>query len=333
MNERIKLSHGGGGQDSRNLVDNIVLILNNPILAGLEDSAVLSGVTDKVAFTTDGFVVKPIFFPGGDIGKLAVCGTLNDLVVMGASPKALSLSLIIEEGFPGDDLMKIITSIKKTAGDIPIVTGDTKVVERGSADGIFITTAGVGVQLENAHPSAGRLTTGDRLIVTGGIGRHGASIMAKREELGFSSDLTSDVAYLGDMLIPMFESLGSNVKVCRDVTRGGISAILSEFAHSSEVGIEVMEESIPVDLDVEGLCGALGIDPLTLACEGRALIGVSAERLDEALEILKSNALGKGACEIGGVVDDHPKMVYLKTEIGGVRILEPPAGELLPRIC
>jgi len=333
VKDRIRLSDGGGGLDSRELVDQIASVLSNPVLSGLEDSAILDGVEGRVAFTTDGFVVKPTFFPGGDIGKLAVCGTLNDLVVMGARPKALSLSLIIEEGFAKKDLMRIVTSIKETAGDTPVVTGDTKVVEHGSADGIFVITAGVGVQLKGANPSASRLTEGDKLIVTGSVGRHGASIMANREELGFSSDLLSDVAYQGDMILPLFESLGADVKVCRDVTRGGMSAILSEFAHSSDVGIEVMEADIPVDPDVKGLCDALGLDPLTLACEGRSLIGVCPGRLDEALEILTGNPLGSGTCQIGEVVADHARMVHLRTIIGGARILEPPAGELLPRIC
>jgi len=331
--EKITLSHGGGGIDSRNLIDSIVEILKNPTLESLEDSAILNISGEKIAFTTDGFVVKPIFFPGGDIGKLAVCGTLNDLAVMGAKPHALSLSLIIEEGFSRDDLSKILNSIKQTSGETPIVTGDTKVVERGSADGIFITTTGIGVQLPNAKPSASKILPGDSLIITGSIGRHGAAIMAKREELGFSSTLESDVAYLGDMLLPMFESIGEGVKVCRDVTRGGLSAILSEFAHSSNVGIEVFEEEIPVDADVTGICSALGIDPLTLACEGRALVAVDPNQTDKALEILKRTELGRSACVIGNAVSEHKTMTHLITGIGGARILEPPAGELLPRIC
>ncbi|MEZ4813073.1 MAG: hydrogenase expression/formation protein HypE [Caldisericia bacterium] len=268
--DKIKLSHGGGGIDSRNLIDSIVAILGNPILNSLEDSAIFEFPHEKLAFTTDGFVVKPIFFPGGDIGKLAVCGTINDLSVMGARPLALSLSLIVEEGFPKTDLEQILYSIKETAGDVPIVTGDTKVVERGSADGIFITTTGVGAQLQGAKPSASRIEPGDFFIISGSIGRHGAAIMAKREELGFSSELISDVANLSSMLIPLFEKFGVDIKTCRDVTRGGLAAIISEFAHSSDVGVEIHEEKIPVDSDVSGICAALGIDPLTLACEGKS---------------------------------------------------------------
>jgi len=333
MTDKISLSQGGGGLDSKQLVDSIVKILENPVLNAQDDAGIVSVGSGKIAFTTDGFVVKPIFFPGGDIGKLAICGTINDLAVMAAKPVAISLSLIIEEGFSKDNLNKIINSIKKTAGEIPIVAGDTKVVEHGAVDGIFITTSGIGFQNDSCQPSGSNVMPGDVVIVTGSIGRHGACVMAAREELGFFSQIQSDVAPLWELLSPVFKAGGNEIHACRDITRGGLATILSEFASSSHIGFEISSTTIPIDPDVKGLCDALGLDPYNLACEGRALMSVSKKVSDEVLALLKSNELGKNATIIGLATDSHPGMSYIKTSIGGRTILEPPAGELLPRIC
>lgn len=330
MNEVFKLSEGGGGGDSRLLIKRLLETLGNESLSKLDDSGVFSLDGKNLAMTTDGFVVKPIFFPGGDIGKLSVCGTLNDLAVMAAKPLAVSLALIIAEGFPKEDFEKILDSIKETLGCVPVVAGDTKVVESASADGIFITTTGIGVQI--VHPSGTKVKPGDALVVTGSIGRHGACIMASRNELGFAGQLESDVKLLSPILMPLFEEFGDKIHACRDITRGGLSAMIHEFAESSGVGMEIMESSIPVDSDVKGLCMALGLDPMHLACEGRALLAVDPSIKDVVVSRLST--LGeKLPSIIGCATDDHKGMAYLTTKIGGKRILEPPAGEMLPRIC
>ncbi|HOO96880.1 MAG TPA: hydrogenase expression/formation protein HypE [Caldisericia bacterium] len=329
----ITLSHGGGGIDSRELVEMISEMLKNPLLSPLEDSSIIGVGGGKIAYTTDGFVVKPPFFPGGDIGKLCVCGTVNDLAVMGAKPIALSLSMIIEEGFEIEKLKTIIKSIKDTAGGIPIATGDTKVVEKGSVDGIFVTTSGIGLQHDSTNPSASSILPGDVFVATGSIGRHGAAIMAAREDLGFAGDLVSDVARLDEPLLTAFSEFGNSIRTCRDITRGGLSAIVSEFAISSNVGVELYEDDIPIDSDVSGICSALGIDPLNLACEGSALMAVSPDVVGDVIATLQKFDLTNRARMIGKATSDHGGKTYLKTSIGGKRILEPPIGELLPRIC
>lgn len=330
MNDVFKLSEGGGGGDSRLLIKRLLECLGNEALCKLDDSGVISFEGRNLAMTTDGFVVKPIFFPGGDIGKLSVCGTLNDLAVMGAKPLAISLALIVAEGFPKEQFEKILASIKETLGQVPVVTGDTKVVESSAADGIFITTTGIGVQI--ASPSGTKVKPGDALIVTGSIGRHGACIMASRNDLGFAGQLTSDVKLLAPSVMPLFEEFGDKIHACRDITRGGLSAMLHEFAESSGVGMEISETAIPVDPDVKGLCLALGLDPLHLACEGRALLAVDETIKDAVIERLTS--LGeRRVSHIGNATSDHKSYVYLTTKIGGKRILEPPQGEILPRIC
>lgn len=333
MIDKIMLSMGGGGVDSKKLVDFIAGFVGNPALAPFDDAGIVNVASQRLAMTTDGFVVKPIFFPGGDIGKLAVCGSLNDLAVMAAEPISLSLSFVIEDGFPGGDFARICASIKESAGNVPIVTGDTKVVDNGAVDGIFVTTTGLGVQNLNCAPSGSKVKPGDALIVTGSVGRHGAAIMAKREELGFLGQITSDVAHLWPILKPVFQKFGDRVHACRDITRGGLATMLHEFAASSEVGMEVHQDNIPIDADVSGLCMALGLDPLTLACEGRAILAVEAGCAWEVLDLLKSFELGAGASVIGNATAVHPKITYLVTSLGGKRILDPPAGELLPRIC
>lgn len=330
MNEVFKLSEGGGGGDSRLLIKKLLETLGNDSLSKLDDSGVFTFDGKNLAMTTDGFVVKPIFFPGGNIGKLAVCGTLNDLAVMAAKPLAVSLALIIAEGFPKEGFETILSSIKKTLGSVPVVTGDTKVVESASADGIFITTTGIGVQV--ANPSGTNVKPGDALIVTGSIGRHGACIMASRNELGFAGQLESDVKLLSPILMPLFEEFGDKIHACRDITRGGLSAMIHEFAESSGVGMEIMETSVPVDPDVKGLCMALGLDPMHLACEGRALLAIDHSIKDAVLSRLLASGEELPSI-VGCATDDHKGMAYLTTKIGGKRILEPPAGEMLPRIC
>ncbi|NTU60929.1 MAG: hydrogenase expression/formation protein HypE [Caldiserica bacterium] len=330
MNETFKLSEGGGGGDSRLLIKKLLEMLGNDSLSKLDDSGVFALEGKSLAMTTDGFVVKPIFFPGGNIGKLSVCGTLNDLAVMAAKPLAISLALIIAEGFPKEDFEKILDSIKDTLGNVPVVTGDTKVVESASADGIFITTTGIGVQI--ANPSGTKVKPGDALITTGSIGRHGACIMASRNELGFAGQLESDVKLLSPVLMPLFEEFGDKIHACRDITRGGLSAMIHEFAESSGVGMEITESSVPVDPDVKGLCLALGLDPMHLACEGRALLTVDPSIKDAVVSRLLASG-EKLPSIVGCTTDDHKGMAYLTTKIGGKRILEPPAGEMLPRIC
>jgi hydrogenase expression/formation protein HypE len=333
MIDKIMLSMGSGGVDSKKLVDFIAGFIGNPALAPFDDAGIVNISSQRLAMTTDGFVVKPIFFPGGDIGKLSVCGSLNDLAVMAAEPIALSLSFVIEEGFSSEDFARICASIKESAGDVPIVTGDTKVVNKGAVDGIFVTTTGLGIQNQYCKPSGSSVLPGDALIITGSIGRHGASIMAKREELGFLGEITSDVAHLWPMLSSVFQKFQDAIHACRDITRGGLATMLSEFAISSGVGMEVAEDNILIDADVSGLCMALGLDPFILACEGRAILAVDQQCAQEVLDLLKSNELGACASVIGNATQDHPKTTYLVTSLGGKRILDPPAGELLPRIC
>lgn len=333
MKDFVTLAQGGGGTESKKLVDMITSFIGNDVLAPFDDAGVFGVEKGRLAFTTDGFVVKPIFFPGGNIGRLAACGTLNDLAVMAARPIAVSLSLVIEEGFPLEKLVQIMENFKTDLGGTKVVCGDTKVVEKGSVDGVFMTTSGIGLQMDNCHPSGSSLEPGDVLIVTGSLGRHGACIMACRDELGFFGQIQSDVAPLWPMLEKLFVGIGENIHACRDITRGGFSAIVNEFAQSSRVGIDIDEALLPIDPDVSGMCGALGLDPLTLACEGRALVSVRKGFEEKALEILEGSEQGSGACIVGSVSETHSQLVHLKTRIGGARVLDPPAGELLPRIC
>ncbi|HEX68494.1 MAG TPA: hydrogenase expression/formation protein HypE [bacterium] len=332
-NRIITLSHGGGGKRSYDLLNQIILkYLDNPVLKKLEDSAVLNLERGKIAFTTDSFVVKPLFFPGGDIGKLAVFGTVNDLAVMGAKPLFLSLSLIIEEGLSIETLEKVMESIAEASqiAGVEIITGDTKVVEKGSGDGLFINTSGLGVLLEGWDLSTGNLSGDEVIIINGTIGDHGITIINAREEFGFSGNLQSDCAPLSPIVERLWQA-GIHVRCMRDLTRGGLGTILKEISLASGLGMEVYEEKIKLKSSVEYACEVLGLDPLYLANEGKMVVFVPQKEEKEALEIIRSHPFGKEAEVIGKVVNKH-REVILFTRSGGKRLLDL-AEEEIPRIC
>lgn len=331
--KNILLSHGGGGEETQKLIKELFFrYFSNPILEKMEDASVLN-VNSKIAFTTDSFTVSPIFFKGGNIGKLAIAGTVNDISMMGAKPKYLSCSFIIEEGFPFDDLEKIVKSMaeemKKT--DVQIITGDTKVVPKGSADKIFINTTGIGEVIYEGI-SAHNINEGDMILVSGTIGDHGACIMAQREEIEIEGNLSSDCASLWPLVEDLINA-GITIKAMRDPTRGGLSAVLNEWSQQSNIGIEIEEEKIPVKSEVQGLCELLGLEPYTLANEGKLVIAVPEKEAEKTLEVMRNNELGKNSEIIGKVISDYKGKVILKSPYGSKRIMEPPAGELLPRIC
>jgi len=331
--KQILLSHGGGGEETQKLIKELFFKhFSNPILEKMEDAAVFE-TNSKLAFTTDSFTVSPIFFKGGNIGKLAIAGTVNDLSMMGARPKYLSCSFIIEEGLPFEDLERIVSSMAqemKKSG-VQIITGDTKVVPKGSADKIFINTTGIG-EIVYEGISAHNIQEGDIIITSGTIGDHGACIMAQREEIDMEGELQSDC----ETLWPLVEALikeNITIKAMRDPTRGGLSAVLNEWAEQSNIGIEIEEENIPVKDEVQGLCELLGLEPYTLANEGKLIIAVPQEEAEKTLSVMKNHPLGKDAQIIGKAVFDYTGKVILKSPYGSKRIMEPPAGELLPRIC
>jgi len=330
----ITLNHGGGGKASHSLVDRVfVEALRNPHLRPPNDSATLEIAGARLAFTTDSYTVDPIFFPGGDIGSLAVNGTVNDLCASGAKPLYLSLAVILEEGFSITELKRITLSIAQassTAG-VQIVTGDTKVVPRGKADKIYINTAGIGLLPGDVPPSADQARTGDHVLISGPIGEHGATIMACRGDLGLDLDIRSDTAPLNGLTHQLLDAC--TVKCLKDPTRGGLASSLNEIAAASQVGIELDEESVPVGGAVRGLCEILGLDPLYLANEGRLLVVVSPERSDAALAALRGHSMGRDARRIGHVVAGPPGLVLIRTAVGGRRVLDMTAGEALPRIC
>ena len=332
MDREITLAHGGGGEDTQKLIKELFFKhLGNPILESMEDSAILE-VNGKIAYTTDGFTVKPIFFKGGNIGKLAVAGTVNDLSVMGTKPLCMTLSFIIEEGFPFEDLEKIVVSIGEEVKklDLKVVAGDTKVLPRGGVDGIVISASGIGKVVYEGL-SAKNLREGDILIVSGPIGDHGAAVMADR--LGFDLPIESDCAPLWGLIEPLLQS-GVEIHAMRDPTRGGLSAVLHEWAQSSKVDLLVEEEKIPIRQEVLGLCEFLGLEPYHFASEGRVAIAVHPKDAEKTLNLLREHPLGKEAAVIGKVLgkSERPKVI-LKTPFGVERIMEPPAGELLLRIC
>jgi hydrogenase expression/formation protein HypE len=306
----------------------------NPILARLDDGACLSVPESDLVLTTDSYVVRPIFFPGGDIGKLAVCGTINDLAMQGAEPRYLSLALILEEGLPLEDLEKIIASVGKTASEagVKIVTGDTKVVERGSGGGVFINTAGLGIRKAGVDTHVANAKPGDTMIVTGTIGDHGIAVMSAREGLEFESKLVSDVAPLWDLVRVMLDAV-PDIHCLRDPTRGGLASAVNDIAESSSVSIRLRESAIRVRDEVRGACGLLGLDPLNVANEGKAVVVCSRQDSCRVLEVLRSHRLGSETCIIGEVVARHAGQVVLETTLGGERIVDVPSGEDLPRIC
>ncbi len=334
MNDKILLAHGSGGKLAHDLITNaFVSALNNPILSRMDDAAVLEA-KGRLAFTTDSYVVSPIFFPGADIGRLAVCGTVNDLSTSGAKPLYLSLAFIIEEGFAINDLQKIIASIKITADEagVKIVTGDTKVVNRGCADKIFINTAGIGVIPDGVNISGSNAQPGDKVIITGTIGDHGIAVLSQREGLGFTTKLESDVAPLGNMVADILK-VSRNIHALRDPTRGGLASTLNELAQQSEVSIRIEENKIPVRDEVNGACEMLGLDPLYVANEGKMVVIVAPEDTRGVLKALQQNVYGKNAAIIGEVIAGRPGRVVMKTTLGSSRIIDMLVGEPLPRIC
>jgi len=333
MQDIVTLDYGSGGKTTSSFIDEIILpAFDNETLSELGDAAALSGA-ERLTYSTDSFVVSPYFFPGGDIGKLSVCGTVNDIAMGGGTPKYLSLSLILEEGLPLADLKTIINSIKVTAkkAGVQIVTGDTKVVERGHGDGIYINTSGIGIeQLHGLSPK--RIKPGDKVIVSGTVGDHGTAIMLARDKMFEGSGIVSDCAPLCSLAAKLY-TLGENLRVLRDPTRGGIATTLCEFVDGTENCIELNEASIPVAPQVKSACDMLGLDPMYCANEGKLLAVVSPERAEEALALLKSDELGINAAIIGEITANHPGRVVMKTAFGGSRIITKLAGAQLPRIC
>jgi len=333
MKKTITLAQGNGGAENQALIKEIFWRhLGNEILDRGEDAAVLERL-EKPAFTTDSFTVSPIFFPGGDIGKLSVCGTCNDLAMMGAAPRYLSLAVVIEEGFGQRELEKIVRSIKKelTLNGARIVGGDTKVVPKGTVDGIFITTSGIGeVQAEGI--GIGSVCQGDAIVVSRDIGRHGAAIFAAREGMELQSDLTSDCASLWPQVASLLEA-GIRPHALRDATRGGLAAVLNEWAQANDLCIEIDEEEIPVSDEVKGICELLGFEPTSLANEGTFLLALDPADVPLTLEILEGFEGGERAMRIGQVTDSYPGRVVLNSPWGTRRFLDLPTGELLPRIC
>jgi hydrogenase expression/formation protein HypE len=331
----VLLGHGSGGKLSAELIRDVFLpAFGNSVLERLDDQAIFSLNGMRLAFTTDSFVVKPLFFPGGDIGSLAVHGTVNDLAMGGAKPICLSAAFIIEEGFGIDVLRRIADSMHQAAADaeVEIVTGDTKVVERGKGDGVFITTTGIGLVPEGVELSANRAQPGDKVLLSGSIGDHGIAILARREGLEFESTIHSDSAALHTLVADMLNA-SREIRCMRDPTRGGISSTLNEIAVQSGVGIELRETQILVRDEVQGACELLGLDPFYVANEGKLIAIVAADAADRILGAMKRHPLGRDAREIGTVVGHHAGLVTVETVLGTTRIVDMLSGDQLPRIC
>jgi hydrogenase expression/formation protein HypE len=334
--ERITMSHGAGGKATHTLIEAVFLdAFRNPLLEPLEDSARLAVNGSRLALTTDSYVVSPLFFPGGDIGDLAVNGTINDLAMSGARPLYLSCGLILEEGFPVADLQRIVGSMAAAAqaAGVAIVTGDTKVVQKGKADGCYVNTAGVGLLDRPVELGAHRCRPGDAVVVSGPIGDHGVTIMLARGELDIESDVTSDTAPLHELVAGLLDAVPDGVRALRDATRGGVATILNEMAKASNVAVVLEEDKVPVRPEVTGACEILGIDPLYVACEGRFVAVVDGAAADAAVTALRRLPGGDGATVIGRIKDDPPGLVLLKTSFGGTRIVDVLVGDPLPRIC
>ena len=333
--EKISLSHGAGGKLSSELITSLFKgSFKNKILNRLEDAAVLDLNGQKVAFTTDSYVIQPIFFPGGDIGKLAVCGTINDLAVMGARPQALSCAMIIEEGLDKSVLQRIVLSMKKTAQSaaVQIVTGDTKVVEKGSADKIFINTAGIGLIPKEIELGREKIRAGDKIIISGTLGDHATAVLSSRTGLEFQTKVKSDCTYLSD-LIGSILKFGDQVRFMRDPTRGGLASVLNEMIEGSGIGALLEEEKIPIKKEVAGFCELLGYDPLYLANEGKVVVVVAPQIAGKAVSILRKNPKGKDAEIIGEINRNFKGIVGLKTKFGGTRVVDMLTGDQFPRIC
>jgi hydrogenase expression/formation protein HypE len=333
--ERVTLAHGAGGKATHTLIEAVFLdAFRNPLLEALDDGATFSVGDARLAFTTDTFVVSPLFFPGGDIGDLAVNGTVNDLAVCGARPLFLSAGFVLEEGFPVADLQRITASMARAAAaaGVQVVTGDTKVVQRGKGDGCYVNTAGVGVVTRDLALSAAAVRPGDVVLVSGPIGDHGVTIMLARGELDIEADLESDTAPLHGLTDALLDA-APGVRVMRDATRGGVATILNEIAVASQVAVVVDEPAVPVRPEVVGASELLGIDPMYVASEGRLVAVAPPEQADAALAALRAHPLGAGAAVVGEVRDDPPGIVLLRTTFGGTRIVDMLVGDPLPRIC
>jgi hydrogenase expression/formation protein HypE len=337
MNKIISLGHGSGGKLSHDLINSLfVKYFDNPILRQQSDSAILCLNSNNIAFTTDSFVVDPIFFPGGDIGKLAVCGTVNDLSVSGSKPLYLSASFIIEEGLPFESLEKIVESMSKEAksAGVDIVTGDTKVVDKGKCDKIFINTSGIGI-LNNdlKHISSGeKISVGDKIIINGSVGNHGMAVIKARELNRFNAEIFSDCASLNSLIEPILK-YHQNIHFMRDATRGGLATVIAEMVKGKSFGACLDEDNIKIEETVRGMCDIIGFDPLYVANEGIVVMVVHHNLAEEIITHLKKHPLGESAAVIGSISDKYPAKAWLNTEIGGKRILDMLAGEQLPRIC
>ena len=346
--DRVLLAHGGGGLLTKELIESVILpVLDNPLLHPLDDSAVLrlrdcgstgsvaaDGAACDLAFTTDSYVVSPLFFPGGDIGKLAVCGTVNDLAVKGAEPLWMSLGLVLEEGLPIADLEAVIHSVGSTAKDagVQVVTGDTKVVEKGRCDGMYVNTAGIGRIVGSVPLGPQMIRPDDAIIVNGFLGDHGAAIMARRSGISFSPELMSDCAPLWDLVRAVLET-GAEIHAMRDLTRGGLAGALCDMAEACGYGMRIHETRIPVRGSVRGACDLLGFEPIAVANEGKLVLFCAAQAAADVLAALRSHPLGTSAAIIGEVTAQAGGKAVLATRIGGERIIDMPPGETLPRIC
>lgn len=334
MEKKVTLAHGAGGKQTSELIHEVFQeAFANPNFTA-DDAAVLNVGPGNIAMSTDGFIVSPYEFPGGNIGKLSICGTVNDLSCMGAKPLYMTCSFIIEEGFSFDQLKELVWSMKKTAEEagVCIVAGDTKVAGKGQVDNVFITTTGVGKIVEGVHTSGAFAKPGDKIIVTGDVGRHGCTILLAREDLGIEADIKSDCAPLWGTVESMIETT-KDIHVIRDATRGGVGTVLYEIAEESNVGVRLDSSSIPVDPAVSGVCGMLGLDPLYLANEGTLVVIAPADQADALVETLRKGKYSANAAVIGEITDTRPGKVVVTTEIGAETLLPQPGGELLPRIC
>jgi len=332
----IVMGHGGGGKLGNELVEHLFLpAFRNPALENLGDAAVFELGSGRLAMSTDSFVVQPLFFPGGSIGALAVNGTVNDLAVSGADPKFLSASFILEEGFPLAQLAAIARAMADAAGTagVRIVTGDTKVVERGHGDGCYINTAGVGALRPGITVGPHRAQAGDVVLVSGTMGDHGMAIMSVREGLEFESQIRSDCAALNGLIADVLDAVGPGVHAMRDPTRGGLASTLNEIAAASNVGIEIDESKLPVRVEVQSACELLGLDPVYVANEGKAVFFIASDAAERALQVLRAHPLGRDAARIGQVTAQHPKMLVARTSMGSNRVIATQIGEQLPRIC
>jgi hydrogenase expression/formation protein HypE len=331
----IVMGHGGGGKLTYDLVQHLFApLFDNPLLAPLNDQAIFTLGGARLAFTTDSFVVKPIFFPGSDIGSLAVNGTINDLAMSGARPLYLSAGFILEEGFSLDDLTRVVHSMADAArrAGVQIITGDTKVVEQGHGDSIYINTAGIGVVPNDVNITAANARAGDAVILSGAIGLHGIAIMSQREGLNFDVDIVSDCAPLHDLVAQMLE-VTREIHALRDPTRGGITSTLNEIAQAARVGIEIDERAVPVPREVASACEMLGLDPFYVANEGKLVAFVPQDSAPRVLDSMRTHPLGREAAIIGRAVAEHPGLVIARTPIGGTRVVDMMIGEQLPRIC